>query len=264
VLLTSFALGLLAKPMLVTLPFVLLLLDIWPLDRFKPLRSGSDRRHFPTRLALEKIPLFLLSGLSIYFASVSLQGIGSYKSIQSASMTLRVANALVSYVKYIGKMIWPQNLAVFYPFPKNVPLYQILGALIALVCVSILFISAYKKRAYLMLGWFWFLGTLVPTIGLIQAGLWPALADRWAYVPMIGLFIILAWWLSDLLQNFRIARSGLMFCMVIFVGTLMVVTRHQVGHWKSTVTLFKHTVEVTQDNSSQQFRTGITATRRNC
>jgi len=243
-----FAMGLLAKPMLVTLPFVLLLLDYWPLGRLKLLHQGIDRWRISFYRVLEKIPLFLLSGLAVYIASSSLQGSGSYKSFQSAPVTLRIANAVVSYAKYIGKMIWPQNLAVLYPFPKMVPMYQALGAVLTLFCLSILFITAYKKHPYLMIGWFWFLGTLVPVIGLIQAGLWPALADRWAYLPMIGLFIIVVWGLSDLFRKFRIKKSGLIFCMMTIVGTLIVISWNQVGYWKTSVTLFKHAVAVTDNN----------------
>lgn len=243
-----FALGLLAKPMIVTLPFVLLLLDNWPLGRFKFLQPGSNRWRISFQLILEKIPLFFLAGLSIYLASASIQGIGSYKSLQSGPVMLRIANALVSYVKYIGMMIWPQNLTVLYPFPKMVPIYQTLGAFLTLVCASILFTTAHKKHPYLMIGWFWFLGTLVPVIGLIQVGLWPALADRWAYLPMIGLFIMVVWGLSDLLMRFRIKKSALKFLMIIIVCTLIVVSWNQVGYWKTSVTLFKHSVAVTENN----------------
>ena len=188
-----FIFGLLSKPMLVTLPFVLLLIDIWPLGRIELLQPGNKRWCILGRLILEKIPLFILSGLSTFLGSASLQGLGSYISLQTAPMTLRLSNALVSYVKYMGKMIWPHNLAVFYPFPKIIPIYQTLGAFILLVWVSFMFFAAFKRRPYLTIGWLWFLGTLVPVIGLIQVGLWPALADRWAYLPMIGLLIIATW-----------------------------------------------------------------------
>ena len=243
-----YAMGLLAKPMIITLPFVLLLLDNWPLHRVNLLQPDSDRWRISFQLILEKIPLFLLSGISIYLASASLHGIGSYKSLQFIPIMLRLANATVSYIKYIAKMIWPQNLAVFYPYPNEVPIYQTLGALLILVCLTIFFIIAYKKHAYVMIGWAWFLGTLVPVIGLIQAGLWPAMADRWAYIPMIGLFIIAAWGLSDLSMYFRQKNSVLILCMIITVCLLMIVTRNQVGYWKTSVTLFKHAVAVTENN----------------
>jgi tetratricopeptide (TPR) repeat protein len=243
-----FAMGLLAKPMLVTLPFVLLLLDNWPLGRMKLIEQGSHLWHILSYLILEKIPLFLLSGLSIYLASASLKGFGNYVSLQSASLSLRIGNALVSYAKYISQLFWPHNLAVLYPFPKIVPIYQSLGTFLLLFCITILIIAANKKYGYLILGWFWFLGTLVPVIGLIQAGLWPAQADRWAYVPMIGLFITISWGLSDLLRKYGTKKSGFMFGMLIIVCTLLVLSRNQVRYWKNSVALFKHVIEVTENN----------------
>jgi len=247
-MLFCFALGLLAKPMIVTLPFLLLLLDYWPLNRFNLFQPGRNHWRVPLHLVLEKIPLFLLSGISIYLATSSLRGSGSYILLQSVPVSLRLGNAIVSYAKYIGKMLWPQDLAVLYPFPKIVPLYQSLGAFLLLIGISILFIAAHRKHAYLMIGWFWFLGTLVPVIGLVQAGIWPALADRWAYLPMVGLFIIISWGLSDLLGKYSIKKTGLKFGLLMIVCTLFVVSRNQVGYWENSVTLFQRAVDVTENN----------------
>ena len=247
-MLICFTLGLLAKPMIATLPFILLMLDAWPLDRFKLLQPEDHRWRNSLHLIIEKIPLFLIGGLSIILTSVSLHGMGSYRSLVSAPMGLRIANATVSYIKYIGKMIWPKNLAVFYPFPKMIPMYQTLGALLILTCATLLFIAAYKKHGYLLVGWFWFLGTLVPAIGIIQAGLWPAMADRWAYIPMIGLFIIVAWGIADLFRKFSLKKSGLICCVLLIGCPLMIVSRHQIGYWKSGVALFKRAVAVTDNN----------------
>jgi tetratricopeptide (TPR) repeat protein len=243
-----FALGLLTKPMMVTLPFVLLLLDYFPLNRFKPLQPERGRWRILLLLILEKIPLVLLSGLAIGLTSTSLRGLGSYISLQSVPIPLRLGNAVVSYVKYIFKMVWPHNLAVLYPFPEEVPMYQALGALFFLGCLTILFITAYKKHSYLMIGWFWFLGTLVPVIGLVQAGLWPAMADRWAYVPMIGLFIIVGWGISDLLKKFCIKKSRAWFCIFLIVCSLLIAARKQIGYWNNGVSLFKRAVDVTENN----------------
>jgi len=247
-MLFCFALGLLAKPMIVTLPFVMLLLDYWPLNRFGFLQPDRSRWRVSVHLVLEKIPLFLLSGLSIYFATTSLHGAGNYISLQSVPVSLRIGNAIVSYVKYIGKMLWPQDLAVLYPFPEIVPLYQSLGAFLLLVGISILFIAAHRKYAYLMIGWFWYLGTLVPVIGLVQAGIWPALADRWAYVPMVGLLIILSWGLTDLSRKYRIKKTGLMLGLLMVVCTLFAVSRNQVRYWENSVRLFQRAVDVTENN----------------
>ena len=246
--LLCYALGLLAKPAIVTLPFILLLLDNWPLYRIKLLQRGSGRWRILFYLILEKIPLFLLTGISIYLTSTSVQGAGSYRSLQLVPVTLRIANAVVSYVKYIGKMIWPQKLAIYYPYPNIVPMYQALSAVFILVCITVLFVIAYKKYAYLMIGWAWFLGTLVPVIGLVQAGLWPEMADRCAYVSMIGLFIIAVWGISDLFKKFRLRESGLKFGMIIIACLLMIISRNQVSHWKTSVTLFEHAVATTDNN----------------
>ena len=181
-------LGQLVKPMLVTLPFVLLLLDYWPLGRLK-----IGRGHHVVRLIGEKIPLFILSALSVYISVLSHQHLGILQSTEAVPLTLRIENALVSYVVYIVKTIWPQNLAVFYPYPDALPLWQTAGALLVLACISLILLLGLKHIPSLGTGWLWYFGTLVPVTGLVQAGLWPAMADRWAYIPAIGIFIIIVW-----------------------------------------------------------------------
>jgi len=181
--LLSFTLGLLSKPMLVTLPFVLLLLDYWPLGRFQfgqlsgnsklstsKLISSSDQRSVALRLVLEKAPFFLLSALSSILTIFAAQRAGAVASLEYHPFESRFANALVSYVSYIEKMIWPHHLAVFYPYPEAFPIWKVAGAGLLLVFVSFLVILAARKRPYLVVGWFWYLGTLVPVIGLMQAG----------------------------------------------------------------------------------------------
>ncbi len=174
-----FALGLLAKPMLVTLPFVLLLLDYWPLERFSFKGDWPGRL---LRLILEKAPLLILSALLIYLASLSVQGLGIIKSIEALPMSLRIENALVSYVKYIFKMLWPVNLAVFYPYPQSVAAWQFIGALAVLSAISIGVILLAKRQRYLAVGWFWYLGTghrhlLFASIGIgLSFGVGPAMA----------------------------------------------------------------------------------------
>ena len=233
-------LGLMAKPMLVTLPFVLLLLDYWPLERL--------RHQSPFNLILEKIPFFALSAVSVYISSLSVHRYEIVVSTELVPMQLRIANALVSYVKYIEKMIWPKNLAIFYPFPDTLPIWQILGAGLFLASISFLVLLNLRKKPYLCMGWLWFLGTLIPVIGLKQAGLWPAMADRWAYVPLVGIFIILAWGGSDLLKkwtNKKIVSSILAMSVLL---ALTIQSFLQATHWKNNIALFENAIKVTENN----------------
>jgi len=231
--------------MLVTLPFVLLLLDYWPLGQNDRQGSSGVSERTVYHLILEKIPLFVLSGLSVYLSSSSLRGEGSYLSLQSITMTLRIGNALVSYIKYMGKMIWPAHLAIFYPYPDSVPIWQITGALIFLVAVSIFVLFILKQHAYLAVGWFWFIGTLIPVSGLVQAGLWPGMADRWAYVPLIGLFIMIAWGGKEIVNRWRPKRIRVAIALGAVLMALIIVARIQTGHWANSITVFDHAIKAT-------------------
>jgi len=255
-----FALGLMAKPMLVTLPFVLILLDYWPLCRFKLSQSGgmghgirqsilSGSRWSPVlRLFLEKVPFLSLSAVCIYLSSLSVQHLGIVISTASVPMKLRIYNALVSYVSYIKKMVWPHNLAVYYPYPESIPFWKVAGAAVFLVCVSILVFRALRSKPYLAVGWLWYMGTLVPAIGLIQAGLWPAIADRFSYVPLIGLFIVIAWGIPDLVDRWRYKKIVLAITATALVLIFMATTWFQNRHWQNSIVLFKHALDVTNDN----------------
>ena len=256
-----FGLGLMTKPMLVTLPCVLFLLDYWPLGRlrFDQLESDSDekmdtstvtgqQRTLPYRLILEKVPLLLLSGIAAYVTSLSAQQIGMAISTEAVPMKLRIANGLVSYVAYGAKMVWPKDLAVFYPYPSDVPIWQSAGAAALLVGISLLIFRAVRKAPYLVTGWFWYLGTLVPVIGLKQGGLWPAMADRFAYVPLIGLFIMIAWGAPDLLAKWTYRRITLAISAGVVLLILMICTRVQVSHWRNNFALFGHALNVTKNN----------------
>jgi len=238
-----FALGLLAKPMLVTLPFVLLLLDYWPLGR---LRSPTIPSAF--RLALEKVPFFVLSGVGIYLSASSVEGLGTVIPMELRPMELRVANALVSYVNYIGKMIWPQGLAIHYPYPDMVPIWKATCAALFLGLVSLVVLPAIKRKPYLSVGWLWFLGTLVPVTGLVQVGLWPAMADRWAYVPLIGLFIMIAWGVCDLVARWSRKKTVLASLSLAILLVLMILSWTQVRYWKNSIALFEHALNVTMNN----------------
>ena len=170
-----FSFGLLAKPMVVTLPFVLLLLDFWPLGRTQFHQAGPDNRPLQQkvsvfRLVWEKIPLFALAAISIVVTFAAQQQGGALKSVEAFPLTTRIANALISYVSYIGKMIWPHNLAVYYPYSGSVPAWQAAGAGLVLLCLTVLVMWTAQKRPYLAVGWLWYLGTLVPVIGLVQVG----------------------------------------------------------------------------------------------
>ena len=247
-----FILSLMAKPMMVTLPFVLLLLDYWPLERFrfglKPeINHHSQRSDLKTALILEKIPLLVVSALSCIITVYAQQTGGAVGSSIAYPFYVRMANALVAYVSYIGQMIWPANLAVFYPHPGMMPGWRIIVAAILLTGISCLAIKFVKSKPWLMVGWLWFLGTLVPVIGLVQVGT-QAMADRYTYVPLIGLFIMIAWGGPDLLKRFRYQKVGLAVIAGLITITLTIVSWGQVKTWQSSVTLFERALAVTKNN----------------
>ncbi len=262
-----FALGLMAKPMLVTLPFVLLLLDYWPLCRFKLIWSrGNQDTHTSKNtgvqrspvlhLVLEKIPFLSLSAVCIYLSSLSIQRFGIVISTASVPMKLRIANALVSYVIYIKKMVWPNSLAVFYLYPKTLPLWQTVGAGLLLLCISFLVLRAVKSKPYFAVGWLWYLGTLVPGVGLVQAGLWPAMADRFAYVPLIGLFICITWGGAEFIGRRHYGKAVFIAIPAIIASILMIMTWLQLGYWQNGITLFTHNLSVTPNNSLAYYELG--------
>ena len=234
------SMGLMAKPMLVTLPFLLLLLDFWPLERLR----------FVTvfRLVLEKIPLFVPVIISSCLTFMAQQSSGAVKSLESFTLTVRAANAFVSYVSYAVKAIWPHNLTVFYPHPGNsLPLWQVFGAILLVGGASVLAIRSLKKYPYIAVGLFWYLGTLVPVIGLIQVGP-QAMADRYTYIPMTGLFIIIAWGFSDLSTKWHYRKIVLTLFAVIILSVLAVSTFFQLGYWRSSIALFEYAVNITENN----------------
>jgi len=264
--LVLFALGLLAKPMLVTLPFVLLLLDYWPLDRLHLARQSEDNdqqvgqpeTHISPvstllQLLWEKIPFFVLSAASIGLSYWSSERLATTISTELVPIRLRIANALVSYIAYISKAIWPHKLAVFYPYPQAVPLAHSITALIVLVSVTVLFVWVFRKKRYLTVGWLWYFGTLVPVIGLVQVGLWPAFADRWAYVPLIGIFVIVAWAVPDVLAGWRVRKVALAASAAIVLLVLAVCTHFQLRYWRSSTALFQHAIDVTDDSYQAHF-----------
>ncbi|HOD72826.1 MAG TPA: tetratricopeptide repeat protein [Deltaproteobacteria bacterium] len=263
--LVAFVFGLLAKPVLVTLPFIMLLLDLWPLRRIR-LESNDDLgasvrfklSGIPvSRLILEKVPFMILAFLSLAsnVAGAS-KRMGLY-STEAVSIGLRMSNAIVSYVKYLGKIFWPVDLAVFYPYPSTVPLWQVAGASFVLILMTLLALRFVVERPYLLVGWLWFLGGLVPFLGLVQSGFWPELADRYAYLTYIGIFIAFAWGLSDLFPRLRPTRRILSGSAAVVVVVLMPLTWIQVSYWKDTETLFKQNISVTENNYLAHYNLGI-------
>jgi tetratricopeptide (TPR) repeat protein len=241
--LVSFALGLMAKPMLVTLPFVLLLLDAWPLRRLE----GELRKR-----VLEKLPLLALSGASIAITLVAQQSAGAMHASEVWPLGLRVANALVAYVVYLWKTIWPAGLACFYPHPASVgtgaELWpRALGAGLLLAGVTVVVVLARRRRPYALSGWLWYLGTLVPVIGIVQVGS-QALADRYAYLPLVGIYIVLAWGLDEWIDRRERLRAFLIPAVAVALAALATVTRVQIEHWSHSQALFEHALRVTRNN----------------
>ena len=248
-LIILFIFGLMAKPMIVTLPFVLLLLDFWPLSRFQYMLHKQQIPTFKVivRLVREKIPLFILSAASSIITFFVQQHGGAVSSIEYLPLMARVSNAIVSYTVYIGKMIWPLHLAVLYPLREWYPLQVMMSGLLLLVLSGLAIL--YRRRfPYLITGWFLYLGTLVPVIGLVQVGI-QRMADRYTYVPLIGLFIIVAWGMADISAKWRYQKTVVAVFSSIILFFYMVCTWFQVGYWQNGITLFKHTVEVTYNNS---------------
>jgi len=247
-----FILGLMSKPMLVTLPFALLLLDYWPLRRlkFEQERGGNEtsekntaRRSEVFRLVLEKIPLFLLS---VVFSIINF--IAATKSLQAFSVPLkeRIIHSLITYLAYLQKMFWPSKLSSFYPYPENdLSVTQGIFCGMALVGITIISIRLIRKAPYFAVGWFWYLGTLVPVIGIFVQPGGQAMADRYAYVPLIGIFIIVAWGVPELISKWRYKEKVLSVSAGIIIPILLITTWWQVSHWKNSITIFKHAIRVT-------------------
>ncbi len=241
------ALGLLAKPMLVTLPFVLLLLDGWPLGRLTGPRGGLDGRRVLSAMG-EKLPLFGLAALSCLLTLRAQSAGGTVVSLERVAFSDRVANALVAYLVYLRKFVWPSDLAVFYPHSgAELAVWKPLLAAALLLGVTWLALRAGLRRGYLAVGWLWFLGMLVPTLGLVQVGS-QALADRYMYLPLAGLALVLAWGAADAVGT-RGRRSALLVgAALLVVAGLSGVTRAQLRHWRDSESLFAHALEVTHEN----------------
>ena len=260
-MIVTFALGLMSKPMLVTLPCVLLLLDWWPLRRVRfgawnqvvDHDAGTSEKHRSrTRsvhdLIWEKSPLLLLSGASCIITFVVQQSGGAVASLEQMPLRIRLANAAVTYVSYIVKTIWPFPMAVLYPHPgSSLPIWLAIVALLLLLAISVCAIRVAQKHEYLLVGWLWYLGTLVPVIGLVQIGR-QAMADRYTYLPSIGLFIMIAWGSADVFGRLGLRRAIPALTASVAIGLMMIGTCIHLPKWKDSSRLFLHALEVTKNN----------------
>ncbi len=279
--LLMFVLSLLSKPMLVTLPFILLLLDYWPLQRWqnnlyqqqskqqspsaqllkkekvkkKIVAAEQKNTAVPTQsnrqvikpLLLEKIPFFFLTIISSVVTLWAQNHGGAVAAMHTLLFSDRVINALVSYVAYLVKIFWPVNLAVFYPYQSVFPAWQIFAAVFILIGLTVLVTLSLKKAPFLFVGWFWYVGTLVPVIGLVQVGI-QTMADRYTYLPSIGISIMLIWGILYLVPKEKMRKIFLLpvACVLLFILTIL--TWQQCGHWKHSVSLWSHAANVTEDN----------------
>jgi Tfp pilus assembly protein PilF len=289
-----FALGLMAKPMLVTLPFVLLLLDFWPLNRFQQIQPGQkistavnkpvsgDKQKGKSKrkpavgekviaekpeysepqwalirpLLWEKMPLFALTVLSSIVTYIVQKQGGMVKSFERFPLSVRIENAFVSYVTYIGKTIWPNDLAAIYPHPESLPTWQVIGAVLILIAVTITVILKARRIPYLAMGWLWYIGTLVPVIGLVQVGL-QARADRYTYLPLIGLFIMATWGISELSKNWRYRKEALVALSTAVLLCFCIVTWTQVRYWQNSISLLDHALNVIHNNYIAYYNRGL-------
>ncbi len=287
-----FILGLLSKPMVVTLPFILLLLDFWPLKRFRinavlsvhQVQAQVDTRtHGISKsnqsdvlskttpvlpgqsivyLVREKIPLFVLSAATCAVTLFAQHSSGTVLSLEVMPLTARVANSLISYVTYIVQMIYPVRLAVFYPLATSVPWWKIAGAFCILIAISYLAWKTASKHPYILFGWLWYLGTLFPVIGIVQVGT-QAMADRYTYVPLIGLFVSIVWGASDFAKTWRYGAAAITGGIMVILSVVTILTWVQISYWKNSVALFSHAIEVTSKNSLAHYNMASVLTDQN-
>lgn len=246
----TLALGLMAKPMLVTWPFVMLLLDWWPLGRldWKPVEGIKSLPKALLPLVREKIPLFFIVAVSMALTYAAQSSGGAVRALVEEPLSMRIANAIVSYAKYLLLTFWPSNLGVYYPFsPADLPAWKIAASLGLLAFVTIIAARDASRRRYLIVGWLWFLGTLVPVVGLVQVG-GQAMADRYHYIPSIGLFIAIVFAAADFVKLRRIKPAAVAATMIAALLILGARAWIQVEYWRDSVTLFTRTLEVTNDN----------------
>lgn len=265
--LLAFILGLMSKSMLVTLPFVLLLLDYWPLKRARLRQKEIQRRegNFPaefsapsvsvrfpeadiSRLILEKVPFIVLAIIASIVTVIAERKIGALRLQEIFPLGIRLANAVISYTAYIWKMIWPVHLSVYYPHPGVWPIWHLIPSCLILIFVTVIVFRTLRTYPYLAIGWLWYLGALVPVTGLIQVGSF-AMADRFTYIPIIGLFIMAAWGVPDIMNQWHQKRLILVMSSCFILVSLMICTWGQVKYWENGVALFHHAINMIKGNS---------------
>jgi len=248
-----YALGLMAKPQVITLPCVLLLWDCWPLRRIFATRqqfsATATTAEMPTKtpswLVVEKLPLFALSAAS---AVITMKAQQAGHAMRLYPRSIRLGNAIVSYASYVKKAFWPMDLSPMYPHPgDSLAKWQVFAALLFLLAITALVAAEWRRRRYLMVGWLWFVGTLVPMIGLVQVGV-QAMADRYAYLPLVGLFIMVCWTVADWVDRRHISTAWLVSTSTAALLALAIVTHQQIGYWEDNVTLWSRALQVTSDN----------------
>jgi len=257
VTLLAFLFGLMTKPMLVTLPLVMLLMDFWPLNRYR-FEGEEFRKLSATALSLvkEKIPFFACSLFSSII-TVYAQNTGSaIRSIEELSYTLRIENALTAYIKYIVMTFWPNDLAILYPVSTTIPSWQVIGSLLVLLLFSVVSVRCWRRYPYIPVGWFWFLITLLPVIGLIQVGA-QSIADRYTYIPLIGIFIVTAWGATDLTSTLQYRKEILALITGVVIITSTAVTWQQLGYWQDSISLYRQALKVTSGNSLINFNLAL-------
>jgi tetratricopeptide (TPR) repeat protein len=259
--LVLYGLGLMSKPMLVTFPFILLLLDFWPLRRLHLPEPASRKKKKGKRtpaeeapgssalsLLLEKLPFLGLALVCTMAVSFPRAGWEPFLSFEIRPLSLRIANALLSYAGYLWQTIWPMNLAVFHPYPISLPAWQAAGSAMLLAVITLGALRSASRRQYFLVGWLWYLMTLAPVLGLVQWGLWPAKADRFTYVPLIGIFIVAAWGAGEIMGRWRHKEVILSASGGAAVLYFSVFTWFQLSHWQNSSTLFTRALEVTEKN----------------
>lgn len=252
-LLATFTLGLMAKPMLVTLPLVMLLLDYWPLKRIEPADSTTSQKSTLLYLFKEKIPFLLLASVSSGITVLAQKA--ALSPLSTTTFNERLANSLTAYLAYLGKTILPQNLAVFYQFNHELPWLHVLAAAALLCAISTVAVRMRRTRPYLFVGWFWYVITLVPVIGIVQVGM-QAMADRYTYIPLIGIFILTVWGVAEATTKWAHRRTALTILSVTVIAACSLTSWQQAAHWQNSTTLFTHALTVTGKNFIAHFRLG--------
>ena len=253
--LACFALGLMSKPMIVTLPFLLLLLDWWPLNRIRDFQAGQGRFSSLKRLLIEKIPFLILSLVaSVVTYLVQDKGL-ALQTLASFPLSVRLENTFVSYVRYVGKVLWPMTLAIPYPYPDRWPVALVILSVLLFAGASVAALWLVRKWPPAFTGWFWFVGMLIPIIGLVQVGT-QSMADRYAYLPMVGLLIIIVWGLAKLAAYCNVTKVQATIAVLLILAAYSVRTRQQLAYWHNDGMLFGHALNVTTNNYVAQINIG--------